>query len=98
MLMRRGRPLLAAAMIGGAGYLAGRRGAERAGEEADQDRRIANLEARRAEEAPASSSPRPAGGGDDLVASLQRLADLNRQGALSDSEFERAKQKLLSGG
>lgn len=33
--------------------------------------------------------------GDDLTAQLQRLAELHRQGAIDDIEFQRAKARLL---
>jgi len=42
-------------------------------------------------------APAPAGGGNDLAAEIQRLADLKAQGILSDAEFDAAKAKLISG-
>lgn len=39
----------------------------------------------------------PAGGGNDLIAQLQQLADLKAAGVLSDAEFETAKARLLNG-
>ncbi|UOQ90394.1 SHOCT domain-containing protein [Agromyces endophyticus] len=41
-----------------------------------------------------AAAPAPAGG-TDVVAELQKLADLKTQGILSDAEFEAAKAKLL---
>lgn len=41
---------------------------------------------------PAPASP----GGQDVVAELERLAQLKAQGVLNEAEFEAAKQKLLS--
>ena len=35
--------------------------------------------------------------GDELIGRLRELADLHRQGALSDEEFHRAKQQVLGG-
>lgn len=49
--------------------------------------------------APEAAAPAPAAapaGGTDVVAELQKLADLKAQGILSDAEFEAAKAKLLS--
>lgn len=37
----------------------------------------------------------PAAGGDDIVAQLQKLADMKSQGLLSDAEFAAMKSKLL---
>jgi hypothetical protein len=37
----------------------------------------------------------PPGDGHQLIGQLRELADLHRQGALSDDEFERAKQRVL---
>jgi hypothetical protein len=36
-----------------------------------------------------------AGGGDDPVAKLEKLADLHKQGVLTDAEFQSAKAKVL---
>jgi hypothetical protein len=44
---------------------------------------------------PAAAAPAPAGGGNDTVAELERLAGLRQQGILTDEEFAAAKQKLL---
>lgn len=46
--------------------------------------------------APAAPAP-AAGGGEDIVASLQKLSALKDAGALSDAEFEAAKARLLGG-
>ncbi|WP_406248248.1 SHOCT domain-containing protein [Microbacterium sp. M] len=40
-------------------------------------------------------APAPASTLDDLVAQLQKLADLRAQGMLTDTEFEVAKGRLL---
>jgi hypothetical protein len=83
MFVRR-RPLLRGAMIGGAGYLAGR-GAARASE--------------REQEQPAptpAAAPAPAAGG-DLVSQLQELETLQDEGVLTPDEFEAAKRQLLAG-
>jgi hypothetical protein len=93
MFFPRRRPLLGAAMIGGAGFLAGRRGARMAYQESEQDQRLEQLEDQRQDPAPppaAQSGPAP-----DLVDKLNDLAKLKDSGALSADEFAAAKQKLL---
>jgi hypothetical protein len=50
--------------------------------------------------APAAAPVAPAAvpaAGDDMVAQLQKLADLKAAGVLSDEEFVAAKAKVLSG-
>lgn len=86
MLMRRRRPLVRAAMVGGAAYAVGRAGQRRAQSEADQ-------------EAPQAAAPAaaPTGGPTDLAAQLTQLKGLVDQGVLSPEEFAAAKQKLLAG-
>lgn len=42
--------------------------------------------------------PGPAGGGESIVDALERLKALHDSGALSDSQFEAAKTRLLEGG
>ena len=44
--------------------------------------------------APAAAAP---AAGDDMVAQLQKLADLKAAGVLSDEEFAAAKAKVLAG-
>jgi hypothetical protein len=44
------------------------------------------------EPAPQAATP---GGADPVMAELERLADMRRQGLLSDEEFSAAKAKLL---
>jgi hypothetical protein len=93
------RPLLRGAMLGGTAFLAGRAGA-RAQErnyaaqsaEADQEARLAQLEASQAAPAPAAA------GGSDLVGELTKLKGLLDAGALTPDEFQAAKQRLLAGG
>ena len=58
-MMRRRRPLMRAAMIGGGAYAVGKsrqRGQER---EADTEQRLTNLEQQPAQPAPAAAPPRP---------------------------------------
>jgi hypothetical protein len=92
--MRRRRPLLGAAMIGGAA-LAGRRSAQGSYRESDQEQRIEQLESSQ-QAPPAAPALASAPAGDDLVSKLQELSKLVDSGALSKDEFEAAKQKLLA--
>jgi Short C-terminal domain len=92
-MIGRRRPLMRAAMIGGGAYMVGKNAQRRGDMNADQDARIAQLEAQQQAPAPA---PAPSSGGSDLVAKLTELKGLKDAGVLDDAEFEAAKQKLLS--
>jgi hypothetical protein len=83
-----------AAVVGGTAYYAGKKGAESAQREADQNAQIADLQAQQGAPAPA-----PASGGlsEDSLQKLKELADLHTQGILTDAEFEVQKQKILQG-
>jgi Short C-terminal domain len=98
MFIGRRRPLLRAAMVGGAGYMAGKAGQRNQYREAEQEQRIDQLESQQAPAAPAAAPPQaaPAAAGDDLVGKLKQLADLKASGVLSDEEFDAAKKKLLA--
>jgi hypothetical protein len=103
MFMRRRRPLLRAAMVGGAGYMAGKHRAQSQEAEQGQDERISTLEQQQAAPqqvaAPSVAAPQaaaPAGGG-SIVDKLKDLSDLKASGALNDAEFEQAKAQLLGG-
>jgi hypothetical protein len=96
MMMRRRRPLLGAAMIGGTAYAAGRAGQRNAQRESEQEARIQELEAQQyAAQAPPPVAAAPAGGS-DLTAKLMELKQLVDQGVLTQDEFAAAKQKLLA--
>jgi hypothetical protein len=92
--MRR-RPLLRAAVVGGGAYMAGKRNAQRQADQqyqaAGQDQRISDLEQQNAG-APAAV---PAQAAPSMTDQLNQLADLHKQGVLSDAEFAAAKTKLL---
>jgi hypothetical protein len=109
-MMRRRRPLLRAAAVGGTAYVAGkhmeRNAQERAGAEADQDQRIADLEAQQGQQQappqyqqppPQYQQPPPAAApaGPSMLDQLNQLTALHEQGALTDEEFSAAKAKLL---
>ena len=93
-MFRRRRPLMRAAVVGGGAYMAGKHVARRQGEQAqaedEQDARISDLEQQQAPApapAPAASSP--------MIDQLNQLAELHKQGVLTDEEFAGAKAKLL---
>jgi hypothetical protein len=101
--MRRRRPLLRAAAVGGGAYMAGKHNANRQAEQAqyqqDQDDRISNLEAQQQQpshqQAPPAPAPPPAAAPSPMIDQLNQLAALHQQGVLSDEEFAAAKAKLL---
>jgi len=93
MFMRRRRPLMRAAMVGGAAYYAGKRVQE--GQEQDEltEARIEQLEAQQyAAAAPAA----PRGISDASIEQLKQLAELKAQGVLTEDEFDQQKRVLLS--
>jgi hypothetical protein len=79
-------------MIGGAGYMAGKSGQRAASREDDEQQRLSQLEAQQAAP-PAPTAPAQGG---DLVSKIKELSQLKDAGALTDSEFEAAKAKLLA--
>jgi hypothetical protein len=93
--MFRRRPLARAAVVGGAAYYAGKKGAQSAQQEADQNAQIADLQAQQQY----AAAPAPSSGGmsEDSMDKLKQLADLHTQGILTDAEFEVQKQKILQG-
>ncbi len=93
MLMRRRRPLMRAAMVGGTAYAVGKHAERRANDEADQEARLQQLEYQQA----TASAPAPAGGPTDIASKLTELKGLMDQGVLTQAEFEAAKQKVLAG-
>jgi hypothetical protein len=92
MFMRRRRPLLRAAMVGGVAYHAGRRAQENRYEDQETEMRLDQLE-----EQHGSAAAQPAGGGmsQSSIEQLRQLAELKEQGVLTVAEFELQKQKLL---
>ena len=88
MFMRRRRPLLRAAMVGGGAYYAGKKVQQGREQDAEQDARLQNLE-----DTPAP--PSSGGISDETIEQLQKLGDLKKQGVLTEDEFEQQKQKLL---
>ena len=95
-MIRRRRPLLRAAVVGGGAYMAGksraRHQAERDQGEAEQNSRIDDLED---QPAPSQQAPPAAPAPASMTDQLSQLATLHQQGALTDSEFAAAKAKLF---
>jgi hypothetical protein len=105
-MLRRRRPLLRAAAVGGTAYAVGRHSGrqreEAANAEADQDQRIADLEAQQQappaqyqQPPPQYQQPPPAPAQPSMLDQLNQLSELHQQGALTDEEFTVAKAKLL---
>ena len=90
MMMRRRRPLMRAAMVGGVAYHAGKKVQEGRDDDYERDAQIQELQAQQAA---------PAAGGmtDNTIEQLGKLGQLHEQGVLTDAEFEVQKQKLLQG-
>ena len=108
--MFRRRPLLRAAVVGGGAYMAGKhvaRGQEEAAQrEADQEQRIADLEAQQYQQAPPDQyqqapyqqpppPPQAPAASSPMIDQLNQLAALHDQGVLTDDEFAAAKAKLF---
>ena len=93
MRMRRRRPLMRAAMVGGVAYHAGKKVQEGRDEDYERDAQIQDLQAQQAQQAQGG------GGGmtDNTIEQLGKLGQLHEQGVLTDAEFEVQKQKLLQG-
>ena len=95
----RRRPLLRAAVVGGGAYMAGKHmanaQADQQYQDASQEQRLANLEQQQAQQAPVPA-PRAAAA-PSMADQLNQLADLHKQGLLSDDEFAAAKAQLLGG-
>jgi len=87
------------AMLGGAGYMVGKRAAQSSEREQGQEQRLDALEQQGAPAAaPAAAAPPPgpaAPAAGDVVAQLQQLKQLLDSGALTQDEFDAAKTKLL---
>jgi len=102
-MFRRRRPLLRAAAVGGTAYVAGkhmeRNAQERADAEAEQNQRLADLEAQQGYQQPPPQYQQPPAAppaaGPSMLDQLNQLTTLHEQGALTDDEFAAAKAKLL---
>jgi len=107
-MLRRRRPLLRAAVVGGGAYMAGkshaRHQAEQDSYEAEQNSRLDDLEGQQQSgqqqqysqpAPPAAPTPPAAPAPPSMTDQLSQLATLHQQGALTDSEFAAAKAKLF---
>ena len=94
MVLRRRRPLVRGAMLAGTGaavYKAGKRHEANEQQQDEQDQQVAaQSEAEQAAPAPEAST--------GTVSELERLKDLLDEGALTQEEFDAAKQKVLEHG
>jgi putative oligomerization/nucleic acid binding protein len=89
----RRRPLLRAAVVGGAAYHAGKRVQEGRDADYERDARIDQLEQQQYQQpAPPTAASGPT---DENLAQLEKLAQLKDQGILTDEEFQQQKRKLL---
>lgn len=104
-MMRRRRPLMRAAMIGGAGYYAGKKVQEGREDDAYRDQRIYELEQQQAAQAQMAQAPaapvaapvQSGGISDATIEQIRKLGELHEQGILTDDEFSQKKQELLGG-
>jgi hypothetical protein len=97
-LVGRRRPLMRAAMVGGAGYAAGKRRARTEQHEYDQDAAIGQQAPPPAAAPPQAAAPAPAAMSEaDRIQALKNLKELLDTGVLTQAEFDAQKQKLLNG-
>jgi membrane protease subunit (stomatin/prohibitin family) len=98
---RVGRPLLRGALIGGAGYMAGKRMAAGTQRENEQDAAIADLQTRQSQTSqtqPAQpAQPAQPQAEQNIADRLAQLAQMQQQGLLTPEEFTAAKARLLQG-
>jgi Short C-terminal domain len=98
MMMRRRRPLMRAAMVGGTAYYAGKKVQQGREQDAATEQRLESLESQQYA-APAPAAPaapaQPGGITPAAMEQLKQLADLKAQGVLTDDEFEVQKRRLL---
>lgn len=94
----RRRPLMRAAIVGGAAYHVGKNVQGGRDADAERDARMDDLEQQQQMQQQAPAAPAPAGGiTDDAIEQIQKLGALKEQGLITDDEFEEQKRKLLGG-
>jgi hypothetical protein len=93
----RRRPLLRAAVVGGAAYHAGKRVQEGRDADYERDARMDQLEQQQYQQQQQQMQQQPmsAGPSDEALAQLEKLGQLKAQGILTDEEFQQQKRKLL---
>ena len=105
MFVGRRRPLMRAAVVGGAAYHAGKRTQQSRSREEEQELRLQELEAQQTQAAyappppPAPAAPATPGAiTPEGMAQLQQLAQLKEQGVISEEDFQTQKRRLLGTG
>lgn len=95
-MLRRRRPLLRAAVVGGGAYMAGKAHTRHSMERDQYDEeQNASTGDEAPQEAPSQQAPAAAQAPSPMVDQLNQLSDLHQQGVLTDSEFAAAKAKLI---
>lgn len=98
MRMRR-RPLLGAAVVGGAAYHMGKKRNQAQQQEADQNAQIEDLQNQQTQQqyqqAPPQAAPAAPASDEDPMAKLTQLKGLLDQGVLTQAEFDFQKTKIL---
>jgi hypothetical protein len=95
-LGRRRRPLVRAAMVGGAAYATGKHVQRGQQHEAEQDQALDDAQAEQeAYDAPAGDPPAASESPTDRYAALTQLKELLDGGVLTQDEFDSEKQKIL---
>jgi hypothetical protein len=89
MMMRRRRPLMRAAMVGGVAYHAGKKVQQGREEDAYRDQQIEDLQQQQYQQ------QQNQGISPEAMEQLKQLADLKSQGILTDEEFAAQKAKIL---
>jgi hypothetical protein len=87
-------------MVAGAGYAAGRHGANQRAQEEAQNQQIAELQAQQMQQQAPPPPPAPAASGgptDAMVEQLTKLKGLLDAGVLTQDEFDAQKAKILNG-
>ena len=98
-MLRRRRPLLRAAMVGGAGYAAGRNVAERRQQQESQEEEVDELQRNQSVRAIPTSPGRSSGSSViERAEALVKLKALLDSGALSQDEFDTQKLRMLQEG
>jgi membrane protease subunit (stomatin/prohibitin family) len=91
----RRRPLMRAAMVGGAAYATGKHVQRKQEHEYEQDQMLAEQQQQYAAPAPAAVAATASSA--DRIAALTQLKSLLDSGVLTQAEFEAEKQKILQG-